>query len=181
MKDAWTPEQVERALSRDASLLRRLCDELAVVIRAAVAKTAAQYAASLVRTRPELVDDLTQDIGVELFKDDARCLRRWDPARGSALTTYVWHVAALKTITRTTREARKVARIRSEPQTAVALTRASQSVGEAQLEARDELRQLAAWLRDRLSGENWTVFILKFGERLPSSEIGERLILDAMN
>src|SRR5687768_1618744 len=35
------------------------------------------------------VEDLTQEVFVALFADDARALRLWDPARGASLANFV--------------------------------------------------------------------------------------------
>jgi RNA polymerase sigma-70 factor (ECF subfamily) len=92
--DILTEALVCRALSGERAAVTILVAELMPVVQARVgrallrrAKSANRYAA---RSR---VQDLTQDVFVELFRDDGRLLRMWDAARGLSLRSFVGLVA----------------------------------------------------------------------------------------
>lgn len=87
-------EGVRAALAGDPRVVRALVAQLTPVIRASAAR-------SLLRRRAfargadirQLLDDVTQDVFVELFRNDGKLLRTWDPARGMGLPGFVGLVA----------------------------------------------------------------------------------------
>ena len=85
-----------RALSGSAREVRGLVAEWTPVIQARVAKVLARGGG--LRTRGVLViredvRDMTQDVLLRLFADDARILREWRPERGLSLSGFVGLVA----------------------------------------------------------------------------------------
>jgi RNA polymerase sigma-70 factor (ECF subfamily) len=62
----------------------RFVDRFSGVIYAAVRRTLMQHG----RPSPQLIEDITQDVFVRLFRDDYKLLRSFDPARAS-LTTWL--------------------------------------------------------------------------------------------
>lgn len=87
-------EQITLALAGDQGVVRALVAELTPVIQARVGR-------ALLRRRAlakgndvrQMLDDMVQDVFVELFRDDGKALRAWDPARGLGLRGYVGLVA----------------------------------------------------------------------------------------
>ena len=79
------------ALDSDGELLRQLILEWMPIVQVRVARILGRW--SRARDVEQEVADLTQDVFTELFADDARVLRSWDPARGLSLSNFVGLVA----------------------------------------------------------------------------------------
>jgi RNA polymerase sigma-70 factor (ECF subfamily) len=86
---------VRLALEGDASGLRRFVDELTPLVQARVARALSRSRAGKQQGRSvqQETEDLTQEVFVSLFDDDARALRAWDPGRGLSLPNFVGLVA----------------------------------------------------------------------------------------
>jgi RNA polymerase sigma-70 factor (ECF subfamily) len=86
---------VHLALAGDAGGLRRFVDELTPIVQARVARALSRSRAGRAQARSveQEIEDLTQEVFVALFDDDARALRAWDPARGLSLPNFVGLVA----------------------------------------------------------------------------------------
>jgi DNA-directed RNA polymerase specialized sigma24 family protein len=82
--------EVSAAVSGDRAAVRVLLLELTPVVRVRVGRALYRYRGSARRreVRQE-ADDLVQDVLVELFRQDGRVLRSWDPARGLSLLGFV--------------------------------------------------------------------------------------------
>ncbi|MCA9528483.1 MAG: sigma-70 family RNA polymerase sigma factor [Myxococcales bacterium] len=92
--EVLSPAGVERALSGDRVAAHALMAALMPAIQRRV-NAALLRRAGARQGRPlrqELLD-LTQEVFVALFENDGRALRRWDPAGGASLTTWVSRVA----------------------------------------------------------------------------------------
>src|SRR5689334_24844964 len=90
----WTPERIEAALSGDEGALRGLLRELTPVIQARVARALLRRRGLARGEDPrQRLADIAQDVYLELFRDRAKLLRSWDPARGLSLTNFVGLVA----------------------------------------------------------------------------------------
>lgn len=100
-------QQVEIALGGDGAAIRALVTELTPLIQARVARALLRRRALArgadVRQR---LDDLVQDVFVELFRDDGRVLRAWDPARGLGLRGYVGMIAEQRVLATLRRRSR---------------------------------------------------------------------------
>jgi RNA polymerase sigma-70 factor (ECF subfamily) len=78
------------ALEGDAGATRRLVDRLTPVIQARVTRGLLRRGpAAGKRDARQEVGDLTQEVFLALFRDGARALRSWDPARGLSLENFV--------------------------------------------------------------------------------------------
>ncbi len=90
---------VARALARDADAVRALVRELTPVIHARVGRIALRRR-SLAQGRDirGFLADVTQDVLLDLFRDDARLLRSWDPERGMGLRGFVGLIAEQRAI-----------------------------------------------------------------------------------
>ncbi len=83
--------ELARALAGDARALARLVARSTPVIQARVGRKLLAGRASHA-WRP-MVEDLVQEVFLDLFRDDARTLRGWDPERGLSLDNFVGLVA----------------------------------------------------------------------------------------
>jgi RNA polymerase sigma-70 factor (ECF subfamily) len=82
-------ELLRRALAAERDAVRELVASLVPVIRARAVFAMRRRAAGARRAVAQEVDDLTQEVLVSLFADDAYVLRTWDPARGLSLRNFV--------------------------------------------------------------------------------------------
>ena len=86
---------VQRAVARKPDAVRVLIRALTPVIQIRVAR--ALQRSHTVRTQgrspAQDVEDMTQEVFLALFDDDARALRAWDPARGASLASFAGLVA----------------------------------------------------------------------------------------
>jgi RNA polymerase sigma-70 factor (ECF subfamily) len=92
--DVLGREGVDRALGGNRAAQRALMQALMPSVQrrvnGALLRRAAAGGGRPVRQE---VLDLTQEVFVALFENDARALRRWDPAAGAALGTWVSRIA----------------------------------------------------------------------------------------
>jgi RNA polymerase sigma-70 factor (ECF subfamily) len=89
-----TRAQLGEALGAGRAGLARLIGEIAPIVQARVARALLrrrQQAAG--RELRQELEDLTQEVLLALFDDDARVLRSWDPERGLSLKNFVGMVA----------------------------------------------------------------------------------------
>lgn len=73
-----TPERLDRVLRGGLRERRGLADYVVSVVERAVFSELLRHRKGL-----ELWPDLAQDVAEQLYRDDGRALRRWDPAHGS--------------------------------------------------------------------------------------------------
>ncbi len=83
-----TVTRVRAALAGDADAVAQLVDTITPIVQARVARALLRRPHARRDVRQE-VADLTQDVFVALFSDDAKALRAWDPARGLSLLNFV--------------------------------------------------------------------------------------------
>lgn len=81
------------ALARDEDAVRALVAALTPVIQVRVTRVLSRRGRLVGRHVRQEVRDLTQDVFVALFADDARVLRAWAPERGLSLVNFVGLVA----------------------------------------------------------------------------------------
>jgi RNA polymerase sigma-70 factor (ECF subfamily) len=86
---------LQRALAQDPAAVRALLALLLPVVRARALLACRRNAGALRSGDAEQeVDDLTQEVLVTLFAEDARVLRSWDRGRGLSLRNFVGLVCA---------------------------------------------------------------------------------------
>ncbi|MEZ4311760.1 MAG: hypothetical protein R3F14_27330 [Polyangiaceae bacterium] len=89
-----TKAQVDSALEGDEAAVRALVATLTPVLHARVTRALLRrggvHAGSQAR---EQIADMVQDVFVELFRDEGRALRAWDPERGMSLRNWVGFLA----------------------------------------------------------------------------------------
>jgi DNA-directed RNA polymerase specialized sigma24 family protein len=86
----WTPQRLEGVLSGDEDGLRALVRDLTPVVHARAGRALLRRRSIARGEDPrQRVADVAQDVYVELFRDRAKLLRSWDPARGLSLASFV--------------------------------------------------------------------------------------------
>lgn len=95
-----SPEEIDGALAGERTAMDALVRRLRPVIQSAVAFALLPLAKQHGRDPRQELLDLVQDVLVSLLADEGKILRRWDPARGSSLESFVRliarrHVAAV--------------------------------------------------------------------------------------
>jgi RNA polymerase sigma-70 factor (ECF subfamily) len=86
-------EIVDRALSGDASVTRKLVVLVLPVIQARIARMLVRRRTRGGRDVRQEVEDLAQEVFATLFDDRGRVLRAWDPARGLGLPSFCGLIA----------------------------------------------------------------------------------------
>jgi RNA polymerase sigma-70 factor (ECF subfamily) len=90
------PARIRAALSGDAEAVHQLVAAVTPVVQARVARALLRRVDARARDVQQEVADLTQEVFVALFTDDARALRAWDPALGLSLVNFVGLLAQRK-------------------------------------------------------------------------------------
>jgi RNA polymerase sigma-70 factor (ECF subfamily) len=90
------PAGVRAALSGDAAAVQRLVDAMTPIVQARVARSLLRRAGRRGRDVQQEVADLTQEVFVGLFTDDAKALRAWDPSLGLSLPNFIGLLAQRK-------------------------------------------------------------------------------------
>ncbi|HJK92238.1 MAG TPA: sigma-70 family RNA polymerase sigma factor [Polyangiaceae bacterium LLY-WYZ-15_(1-7)] len=159
------------ALAREPGAVRVFVAALTPVIQARVARALHRRGGLAGREVRQEVRDLTQEVFVALFADDARVLRRWDGDKGLSLPNFVGLVAE--------REAGAILRSKrrspftDEPTEGAALERrsgAARSV-EREVGARDLLRALLARLEEELSPLGAQIFDLVWRQQKSTEQV----------
>jgi RNA polymerase sigma factor (sigma-70 family) len=165
---------VDAALGRDRGAQRELANRLLEPIQREVVGVLRRRAGVASRDPRQEVFDLSQDVLVALFEHDGRELRRWDPARGRNLESFVRLVAR-----------RRVARILSQgrgnpwahqpvdPQT-LEDDPAERELA-SQIEERDTLGHLLDKLAAHLGPRDLELFDLVFVQQRSPAEVTELL------
>lgn len=162
---------VEEALSGGTAPRRRLAERLLDAIQREVAISVHRPALQQGRDPRQEVQDLVQEVLVALFEHDARELRRWDPARGRNLESFVRLVARR-------RVARVLGQRRGNPWTAssVELQEGPDEEGlEERLEQRAQLGEVLQLLHANMSPRDVELFELLFVQGLEPGEAAEKM------
>ena len=90
----WTDQTLYQALDGNQPAMRELVKHLTPVIQARVARAVMVGAKNYGHDRiQEEVADITQEVFVALFANDARVLRNWDSEKGLSLRNFAGLVA----------------------------------------------------------------------------------------
>lgn len=84
-----TVARLHDALAGDAAAVAQLIDAVTPVVQARVARALLRRVRRDRRDVRQEVADLTQEVFVALFSEDAKALRAWEPARGLSLVNFV--------------------------------------------------------------------------------------------
>jgi RNA polymerase sigma factor (sigma-70 family) len=166
---------VKRALAGERAAQRTLADRLIEPVQREIAIALTRAAAGTGHDARQEVRDLVQDVLLLLFEQDARELRRWDPARGRALDSFVRLIARR-------RIARVLSQRRGNPWALVLVDNefdGSSDDGDpaliARLENRDELGVVLEALFARMDDRDHELFELLFVEERDPGEIADLL------
>ncbi|MCP4660279.1 MAG: sigma-70 family RNA polymerase sigma factor [bacterium] len=166
-----TPTQVSRALAGEEPVLTELVDQLTPVIQARIARgLLRREAAAGGRSIRQEVEDLTQEVFLELFADDGRVLRDWQPERGLSLRNFVGLVAERRTAS-LLRSARRSPWTEEPTAPAELDGTAPESDPEDVAASREQLRLLLRRLRQELSPLGWHLFELLFVREQSVAEV----------
>ncbi len=172
---------IDEALAGGALAARRLTEALLPTVHFRVARQLMrrQGRAGGRDVRQE-VEDMVQDVFFELFRDDGKRLRSWDPARGLSLENFVGMIA----------EQRVIATLRSDrrspwtedPSDAEALEagsnhqpRRATGPSERVVSARQRIDQTLGALRASVSPQGYRIFEMLFVEQRDTDEVCEEL------
>lgn len=170
--DPLTPAGVERALSGDRAAARALFDALMPhVQRRVYAALNRRVGASGGRVLRQEVLDLSQEVFVALFEHDGKALRRWDPALGASLTTWVGRIAE-HTVASILRSGRR-SPWSDTPTDDLALARAAGTTSSpaSAISDRDQLARALEILRAELSPLGYALFVELIVEQREVEEV----------
>jgi RNA polymerase sigma-70 factor (ECF subfamily) len=167
-----TTTLLEDALGGDPDAVRRIIHELTPVVHAQVARTSLRAGRRAAGDVHQEVRDLVQTVFVALFEDDAKALRRWEPARGRSLSSFACLIAA--------REVCSALHSRTQDPWGQELvdpdTQLPDDDGagpEREVASREALAQVLATLRERLGERGLLLFQMSFVDELQVDEIAE--------
>lgn len=158
-----TPEQrlVAQALAGHEPALASLVELLTPVVQARVARAMFNHRPAVGQSIRQQVEDLTQEVFLTLFDDDARVIRSWSSSRGLSLQNFVGLVAQRRTIS--ILRTGKRSPWREDPTLDDQLDAAASDPGpEDQTASREEMRLLLHRLKEELSPLGWQLFDLLF-------------------
>ncbi|MEM1179483.1 MAG: sigma-70 family RNA polymerase sigma factor [Acidobacteriota bacterium] len=160
-------EQLTRLLDEPQGL-RQLVARLTPVIQMRVARLLLRQEGA--RNLAQEVEDLTQDVFIHLFQEDAKALRSWQPRRGLSLDSFVALVAERRVYS-------KLRSARRNPWTELPspdeqMEGASREIDpERRARSKQQLRRLLAHLKSELSPLGRRMFDLLFVREASHSEV----------
>lgn len=166
--------EIRRALGGDDAALTRLVDLLTPVVQARVARGLLRRRVGLAAGRDvrQEVEDISQEIFLALFEDDAKVLRSWEPRRGLSLENFVGLVAERQTAS--ILRSGKRSPWKEDPTLVDELDRRAQGADPEDVAAsREELRMLVERLREKLSPLGRHLFELLYLRELSVAEVAE--------
>jgi RNA polymerase sigma-70 factor (ECF subfamily) len=175
MDEHETRALIAEALGGSKAATRRLYELLRPEIAAEIAHRLARMAPTQGRSPTQERDDLLQHVFVALWEKDGELLRRWDPARGRSLASYVRLVArsrALDVLRSPTRSPWQM-----QPLSDDELDGGSEPQPAAQakvVQAREQLAKVQRLLALKFSARDWALFYaLLVDERSPKDVADE--------
>lgn len=172
---------LDRARRGHGAAWKALVDALLPVVRARVGRALGRATHAPGRLRPlfDQQEDVEQQVFLFLFKDDARALAEWDPARGMSLENYVGLIAqreATNAVRYWRAESRRdeVLAEGDEAPDARAVDAAAAGA-EERLAQREQLERLWAQLEASLTPKGLLIFRLLFVEELDADEVAATL------
>jgi RNA polymerase sigma-70 factor (ECF subfamily) len=162
---------VRRALAPERSAQRELAARLLDPIHREVSLAVRRHAAARGRDSRQEVLDLVQEVLVSLLERGGQELRRWDPARGRTLESFVRLVARRKV-------ARVLGQVRGNPWSLAPVDAAPDPADDAPLvriEQREVLESILDGLYAGMETRDAELFELSFVDDLDADEVGRRL------
>lgn len=166
---------IDACAAGDRAAQQRLMLRLMPVLQTQVAAVARRVTGSVGRTSRHSVQDLLQDVLVELLRNDAQELRRWDPARGLTLEGFARLVARRFAL-------RRLLRGRPEPVDATepdVLEVRYGGTSDDRVEHRDELDAVLGALDAEMTPRDRDLFRRLFLEEQSSAAVAEAMGMSA--
>jgi RNA polymerase sigma factor (sigma-70 family) len=175
MDDDETRALIAAALGGGREATRRLVAILRPEIAAEIGHRLARVAPTQGRSATQERDDLVQQAFVSLWEKDGELLRRWDPARGRSLASYVRLVARSRTLDVLRSPTRTPWQMQSMPDEELEGGSEPQPSAQARVvHAREQLEKLQRLLSQRFSARDWLLFFaLLVDERTPKDVAAE--------
>jgi RNA polymerase sigma factor (sigma-70 family) len=166
---------IETALQGDRDATRRLVAVLRPEIVAEIGHLLVRVSATDGRSAKQERDELVQDTFVALWERRGELLRRWDPARGRSLQSYVRLVARSRALDILRSRRRTPWHVRPMDHDELAeLTPPVEPPQSPTTFAREDLVRLQTLLAERFSARDWHIFYgLCVEERPPKDLAGE--------
>lgn len=178
MRDAPALHDATRSRERLATMLERLRDrerlaaDLHHLVHAELTCVLRRFPTYATHVPGAGLHDLVQDVLVVLFEHDARVLRRWDPARGRSLASFVRLVArrhAGRVLAHACSKARRAAN--REATAGNPVDPDDRGCASARIAARLEVQRLLAALARTASARDQALFDLLFCEERDPGEV----------
>lgn len=158
------PEDIDRALAGDRKAVDALVRKLRPVIQAEVGFALLPLGRSQGRDVRQETLDLLQDVLMSLLADDGKLLRRWDPARGSSLESFVRLIARRHVAGVVRSKRRNPYAEQPLPGETLDLRRGDGPELEHRIEARERLDHMLEHVRQRLDERGLLLFELLYVE-----------------
>lgn len=157
-------EEIERALAGEREAVDALVRKLRPVLQTEIGFALLPLSRSQGRDARQETLDLVQDVLMSLLADDGKLLRRWEPARGSSLESFV-RLIARRHVARVVRSKRRNPYAeRPLPGETLDLQPSGGPELEHRLEARDRLDHMLDHVRQRLDERGLLLFELLYVE-----------------
>lgn len=172
MSDETIEDDLRSALAGDEPALNRLVRALTPVIQSRVARGLLLRRTGMAAGRDvrQEVEDLTQEIFLVLFADDAKVLRSWQRERGMSLLNFVGKVAEWRTAS--VLRSGKRSPWKEDPTLVEDMDQAAPEAGPEKVTAsREQLRLLLDRLTEELSPLGRHLFDLLFLRELSLEEV----------
>ncbi len=172
---------VQRAIARQPDAVRALIRALTPVVQIRVAR--ALQRSHTVRTQgrspAQDVEDMTQEVLLALFDDDARALRAWDPSRGASLVSFVGLVAEHQVASILRSGKRRPWRHEDTGDEVLEFVPAERPTTEKRLASRELYTKIIERLRAELSPRGLELFYALLVDEEPVDAICTRLAMSA--
>jgi len=175
MDEQETRALIAEALGGSKAATRRLYDLVRPEIASEIGHRLARVAPTQGRSPTQERDDLVQQVFVSLWDKDGELLRRWDPARGRSLASYVRLVARSRTLDILRSPTKSPWQM--QPMSDDELDGGSDHQPAAQskvVQAREQLAKVQRLLAAKFSARDWLLFFaLLVDERSPKDVADE--------
>lgn len=174
-----TPDALRGLLDGGPDSTRRLVAALAPAVQVRVARVLFKFRGrALGRDLRQETDDLCQEAFVELFENDARVLRTWDPSRGLDLQGFAQLVAE-RVAYAILRSGRRTPWAEDPTEELAEPAPESGGLPDRIIASREMASQLLGRLKAELTPKGWSIFQLLFLEEREVPAICEALSMNA--
>jgi RNA polymerase sigma-70 factor (ECF subfamily) len=176
MDETETRALIADALGGSKVATRRLYDLVRPEIASEIGHRLARVAPTQGRSATQERDDLVQHVFVSLWEKDGELLRRWDPARGRSLASYVRLIARSRTLDVLRSPTRSPWQM--QPMTDDELEGGSDPQPAAQakvVHAREQLAKVQRLLALKFSARDWSLFYALLVDERATKDVADEL------